>query len=78
MLSYITNRTLIIPLILINYFPQSSIFYPLYNALNEIIEVKKYREDHCYKDDINSHNYCDDNYSRYDNFTMLNWDQLFD
>ncbi|GBB94864.1 hypothetical protein RclHR1_02430005 [Rhizophagus clarus] len=88
MLSYITNRTLIIPPILIYYVPRATTFYPLYNALNTVIKAKKYREEHCYKDDMNdgndvnvysTHSFCDNTiYSKYNDFTMLNWDQLFD
>ncbi|GBB94863.1 hypothetical protein RclHR1_02430004 [Rhizophagus clarus] len=79
-LSYITNRTLIMPPILINYAPGTSTFYSLYNVLSTILEAKQYRKDHCYKDDENDeHNFCNNTlYSIYDDFTMLNWDQLFD
>jgi hypothetical protein len=81
MLSYMTNRTLIIPPILINYFPRTSTFHSLSDTLNKIIEVKKYREEHCYRDEKEFEEtifYCDYNYSKYDDFTMINWDQLFD
>ncbi|CAB4441294.1 unnamed protein product [Rhizophagus irregularis] len=81
MLSYITNRTLIIPPLLINYFPRTSTFHSLYNNLNKFIEIKKYREEHCYIDDENEENsldYCDNEYSQLDDFTMINWEQLFD
>ncbi|GBB94011.1 hypothetical protein RclHR1_22720001 [Rhizophagus clarus] len=83
MLSYLTNRTLIMPPILTNYYPPWSTFHSLYNALNKSVIAKKYRKEHCYiKNDGNGENidnFCDNNkYSKYDNFTMLNWDQLFD
>ncbi|GBB94872.1 hypothetical protein RclHR1_02430013 [Rhizophagus clarus] len=88
MLSYITNRTLLMPPILINYYPQKTTFHPLYDALNEAVIAKKYRKEHCYKDDYNDgndanifspHSFCDNSlYSKYDEFNMLNWDQVFD
>ncbi|GBB93383.1 hypothetical protein RclHR1_02160009 [Rhizophagus clarus] len=78
MLSYITNRTLIIPPVLINYVPHLHSFYPLYDALNEILKVKKYRKDHCNDSIDNNTSYCNEKYLKYDNFTMINWEETFD
>jgi hypothetical protein len=84
MLSYITNRTLIMPPVLINYVPHYHSFYPLYDSLNKIVNVKKFRMDHCnnqdYNDDDNDKKpiFCRKTYSKYDNFTMVNWEEIFD
>ena len=85
MLAYLTNRTLIVPPVLVYYFPPSYQFYHLYDNLKEILNIKSYRTNHCMKksknddaDDYIDGSYCRKRYSKYDKFTMLNWDQIFD
>ncbi|POG81838.1 hypothetical protein GLOIN_2v1502973, partial [Rhizophagus irregularis DAOM 181602=DAOM 197198] len=84
MLSYITNRTLIMPPVLINYVPHYHSYYPLSNNLNEMIEAKNYRKNHCssttiYDEYDDDNKYCNDKkYSKYDNLTMMNWEDIFD
>ena len=82
MLSYLTNRTLIIPPILVYRYPYNDPVYELYDKINEIIKIKKYRKDHCKNNsmDDNEKNstFCKEEYSKDDKFTMINVDQVFD
>ncbi|CAI2179328.1 5387_t:CDS:2 [Funneliformis geosporum] len=84
MLSYITNRTLILPPILIYHtipYQPSDI---LYDSLNKTVTIKKYRMNHC--TNVSAENessdvdddLCSQKYSKYDKLTMLNWEHLLD
>ncbi|CAG8449771.1 5721_t:CDS:2 [Rhizophagus irregularis] len=72
------------PPVLINYVPHYHSYYPLSNNLNEMIEAKNYRKNHCssttiYDEYDDDNKYCNDKkYSKYDNLTMMNWEDIFD
>ncbi|CAG8605103.1 10433_t:CDS:2 [Funneliformis caledonium] len=84
LLSYITNRTLIIPPILIYYINPYKPYNTLYELLNKTVTIKKYRMTHCTNVTIENESsdddddLCSEEYSEYDKFTMLDWEQLFD
>ncbi|CAG8573872.1 31908_t:CDS:1, partial [Racocetra persica] len=71
-LSYITNRTLIIPPILFAKIPHKG--KKLYKTLNESATIKKAR----LLCSTNHTIFCSDEYNRYDSFSLMNWSNLFD
>ncbi|RIA95679.1 hypothetical protein C1645_757003 [Glomus cerebriforme] len=96
MMAYLTNRTLILPPVLVYYYPSFNDFYTLYDKLNKTIKIKTYRMNHCSESDLltdddngrinddnvdnifNSQILCNKRYSKYDKFTMVDWEQIFD
>ncbi|RIA95160.1 hypothetical protein C1645_734309 [Glomus cerebriforme] len=79
-LSYLTNRTLIIPPIL--HSPSSELAVP-YQPLHELyynltfIETIKKNRSLC-KINHSRKRYCSSEFSEYDSFIMINWEEIFD
>ncbi|CAG8689045.1 8034_t:CDS:2, partial [Cetraspora pellucida] len=77
-LSYLTNRTLIMPSIIIDKKITHSGFKKLYNKLKDADTLKKARLSCPNQKNTATNKYCNNRYKSNDKFSMMYWDELMD